>query len=128
MNRLSLPTRDPAPLGRAAMDGAEFPKLVAVADLQPYLLPLELEVLGIEADGGLGVDPVLAADPRGALDLRAGPDLGAVADLDPRADHREGADRDPVPQSGGGIDERQRMDAGPPHQRLTIPEEGTASH
>ncbi len=108
------------------MDGAEFAELVVVADLQPDLLAPELEVLGIEADGGLRVDPVLAADPRRPLDLRAGPDLGAVADLDPGADHREGTDLHPVAQSGRGVDGGERMDRRR-HQRSTIAEESTAS-
>ncbi len=100
------------PLGGTAVDGAELPELVAVADLQPHLLAVELEVLGIEADGRLGVDAVLPADPRRAIDLGARSDLGAVADLDARSDHREGTHSDALAEPGGGIDHGQGMDQG----------------
>src|SRR3954469_4600725 len=83
---------DAAALGRAAVDGAELPEDVAVADLQPDVLALELQVLGIETDGGLGIDAVLAADAGGAVDLRPSSDLRAGTDLDAGADHRERSD------------------------------------
>src|SRR5258706_1566089 len=79
---------DAAALGGAAVDGAELAEDVAVADLQPDLLALELQVLRIEADGGVGIDPVLATDASRAIDLGPGPDLRAVTDLDAGPNHR----------------------------------------
>src|SRR5215203_1154368 len=125
---------DAAPLGGAAVDGAELPKVIAVADLQPDFLALELQVLGIEADGRLGIDPVLPADPGRSPDLGRGPDLRAVADRDAGADHRQGSDLDTISQDGAGVDHGQRMDAGA-HRcfswstgpRSTIAVESTAS-
>ena len=110
MNRLSLPTRvTPPPLAVPRWTVQNSRNWLRSPISSQTSSPRELEVLGIEADGGVGVDPVLAADPGRALDLGAGADLGAVADLDAGADHGERPDPDPVAQHGAGID-RARAD------------------
>src|SRR5688500_1230172 len=107
-----------AALAGAAVDGHELPKVIAVADLQAGALAAELEILGVEAEAGVGEDAVAAPDPRRPLELRAGADLGALADLDLGADHGVWSDHHTVGQLGTGVDDRGGMDA---RRRHTLP-------
>ena len=109
MKRLSSPIRVmPPPLAVPRWTVQNSRKRLRSPISSRGLLAPELQVLRIEAEGGVREDAVVAADARRALDLRAGADLGAGADLDAGADHGERADRRrPSPSRGARrIDDR----------------------
>src|SRR5690606_19267195 len=99
-----------AALHRAAVDGAELPDDVAVADLEQGRLALVLLVLRILAYRGELEDPVTAADPGRPADHHVRSDPGIVADLDVGADDGVGTDRDIRPELGRRVDDRFRID------------------
>ena len=106
-------------LDRAAVEGAELPDGVAVADVQGGGFAAVLHVLRRTAQHGVCMDAVVAADDRGPLDDAMGPHLGACADGHARADQRIGADGDVLIKLCLRIDKGRRVD--PRHLYLRPP-------
>ena len=97
-------------LGGAAIQRAELPDGVAIADLQPGRLAGILLVLRHFADGAELENSVVAADAGMAADDDMGADPGVVADLDMLADHRIRPDLDSCAESRAGMDDGRGMD------------------
>src|SRR4030095_6295383 len=83
---------------------------VVVADAQLGLLALELQVLGLGADGGLAEEAIALADGRWAFDAQVRSDDRAGADGDVRTDDRVRADRDVGREDGIVADDCCRVD------------------
>src|SRR5688572_8675688 len=97
---------------RAAVDRAELPEHVAVADLEPRRLTGVLAVLRGVADRGELEYARVAAERGRPLDDGMRPHLAARADADPGADDRERADLDARVDFGARIHDRPRVDQG----------------
>ena len=94
----------------AAMDGAELAEDVVVAHFQKRLLAVELEVLGLAAHDGVGVETVVAAHAGVGLDLGTGLQDGPVSHGGALLHDAERADADVLAQFGTGIDHGGGMD------------------
>jgi hypothetical protein len=95
-------------LGRAAVDVRVLADRRVVADLDPGLLALELEVLRVAAEDRADADLHAAAEPHVALERRACGDHGAVADGAVLADQRPGADLDVLAEHRARVHDRRR--------------------
>ena len=76
----------------AAVDCGKFADLIAVSDAGLGTLAVVLQILGCDADGGVGIELVVVADRERALQHDAGFNAGACADFDVGADDDVGSD------------------------------------
>src|SRR5258706_6021979 len=100
------PHRRLAGRGAAAVDRAVLPDDRAAADLDPRLLALVFQVLGIVPDDRAVPDLHAVAHARVALEDGVRRDAAALAHRDPRADHAIRPDRNVRAELGGRVDER----------------------
>ena len=104
------PHRRLAGRGAAAVDRAVLPDDRPAADLDPRLLALVFQVLGIVPDDRAVPDLHAVAHPRVALEDGVRRDPAALAYGDPWADHAIRPDRNVGAELGGRIDERGPVD------------------
>ncbi len=87
------------------MDRAELAEDVPLADLEKRRLAAVLEVLRLEADGGVGKELIARANLARAVDRRVMTHVAAVAELDLRADDRVRANDHTGAEPGLGIND-----------------------
>lgn len=93
-----------------AVDGAEFPKHVAVTDAEMGRFALVFEILGAMADGGEGIKKIATPDFGGAVDDDVALEVTILSEEDVGADDAIRADADAFAERGGGIDDGSGMD------------------
>ncbi len=98
------------------MDRAELAEDVPLADFQKRRLAAVLEVLRLEADGGVGEELVARANLARAVNRRVMTDAAAVAELDLRGDDGVGTNLHAGTEPRLEIDEGRGMNLGITHE------------
>ncbi len=101
---------EPAAAFGAPVQRAAFAEDVAVANLQAGGRPLELEVLGTHAEGGVGVDVIVLAQLRVGADDDVAAEQGAGTDDGVALDDAEGPHHHAFAKAGFGTDDTARVD------------------